>query len=104
MEGNEQSLLEFFMHPLAIIGLLGQVLFFSRFLVQWIVSERKGESTIPLAFWFLSLGGGALLLTYAIWRKDPIFILGQSVGIIVYTRNLMLIHKRRQPVEEGVSD
>ena len=77
-----------------VIGFLGQALFGSRFLVQWIVSERRGESVVPLAFWYLSLGGASLLLAYAIWRQDPVFILGQSFGFLVYTRNLILIGRR----------
>ena len=83
--------------PMGMIGLLGQVMFFSRFLVQWIASEKKGKSTIPLSFWYLSIGGGALLLVYAIWRKDPVITLGQLVGLFVYVRNLMLIHRRQAP-------
>ena len=77
-----------------VVGFVGQALFGSRFLVQWIVSERRGESVVPLAFWYLSLGGAALLLAYAIWRQDPVFILGQSFGFLVYTRNLVLIARR----------
>jgi lipid-A-disaccharide synthase-like uncharacterized protein len=77
-----------------VIGFAGQALFGSRFLVQWIVSERRGESVVPLAFWYLSLGGASLLLAYAIWRQDPVFILGQSLGFLVYTRNLILIGRR----------
>ena len=77
-----------------VVGFLGQALFGSRFLVQWIVSERRGESVVPLAFWYLSLGGASLLLAYAIWRQDPVFILGQSLGFLVYTRNLILIGRR----------
>ncbi len=87
--------------PMGMLGMLGQVLFFSRFLVQWIASEKKGKSTIPLSFWFLSIGGGFLLLLYAVWRKDPVITLGQSVGLFVYVRNLMLIyrHKSSQPAD-----
>lgn len=82
------------------IGFLGQLMFTSRFLVQWIASERKGESIIPLAFWWFSILGGMTLLAYAIWRMDPVFILGQATGLIVYTRNLVLIRRKsRQPVE-----
>jgi lipid-A-disaccharide synthase-like uncharacterized protein len=77
-----------------VVGFIGQALFGSRFLVQWIVSERRGESVVPLAFWYLSLGGASLLLAYAIWRQDPVFILGQSFGFLVYTRNLILIARR----------
>lgn len=86
-----------------IIGFTGQALFFSRFLVQWIHSERLGRSEVPAVFWYLSLGGGLLLLTYAISIRDPVFILGQSVGAFVYVRNLMLLHRSgpgRGPVEE----
>ncbi len=78
------------------IGLLAQGLFMARFLVHWIVSERRGESTIPVVFWYLSIGGGILLLSYAIWRRDPVFILGQSAGVIVYARNLVLLHRHKQ--------
>ena len=81
--------------PMGMLGMLGQILFFSRFLVQWIASEKKGKSTIPLSFWYLSIGGGALLLFYAIWRKDPVIILGQFVGLFVYVRNLMLIYRHK---------
>ena len=79
--------------PWLLLGFAGQTLFFSRFLVQWIVSERKGRSTVPRTFWYLSLGGGLLLLTYAIHRQDPVFIVGQSIGGFVYIRNLMLLHR-----------
>ena len=78
------------------VGFAAQALFAARFLVQWIVSERKGRSVIPLAFWYLSLAGGGMLLAYAIWRRDPVFILGQSTGFLIYSRNLYLIHKERQ--------
>lgn len=81
--------------PMGMLGMLGQVLFFSRFLVQWIASEKKGQSVVPLSFWFLSIGGGFLLLIYALWRKDPVITLGQLVGLFVYVRNLMLIHRRQ---------
>ena len=84
--------------PMGLLGLLGQGLFFSRFLVQWLASEKKGRSVVPLSFWYLSLGGGGLLLFYALWRKDPVIVLGQAVGLFVYVRNLMLIHRRRAVV------
>jgi lipid-A-disaccharide synthase-like uncharacterized protein len=80
------------------LGLLGQLLFTSRFLVQWIVSERRRQSVVPTAFWWLSLGGAALLLAYAIHRRDPVFILGQAFGFVVYTRNLVLIAKQHPAV------
>ncbi len=78
------------------VGFFGQALFFMRFLVQWIVSERKKQSVIPIAFWYFSLGGAALLLAYAIHRVDPVFIVGQSFGFLVYGRNLLLIRDARQ--------
>ncbi len=75
------------------IGFLGQGVFASRFIVQWIYSEKKGESYIPIVFWYLSIFGGIGLLTYAIFRKDPVIILGQTFGIFIYLRNLILIYK-----------
>jgi lipid-A-disaccharide synthase-like uncharacterized protein len=73
------------------IGLTGQLAFGSRFLVQWVASEKARKSIVPIHFWRLSIIGSALLLTYAIHIKDPIFILGQSAGILIYARNLALI-------------
>ncbi len=78
-----------------VLGFFGQGLFFGRFFVQWIVSERRGASVIPLAFWFFSLGGGSLLLVYAIHLRDPVFIVGQTGGLLIYVRNLMLIFRKR---------
>ena len=78
-----------------IIGFLGQGLFASRFVVQWIHSEKKGESHIPIIFWYLSIFGGIGLLTYAISRKDPVIITGQLFGILIYVRNLLLIYKNK---------
>jgi lipid-A-disaccharide synthase-like uncharacterized protein len=78
------------------IGFFAQFLFFLRFFVQWIASERRKQSYIPIYFWYFSLAGGALLLAYAIYRRDPVFILGQGGGLIIYTRNLMLIHRTRK--------
>ncbi|MFA5148311.1 MAG: lipid-A-disaccharide synthase N-terminal domain-containing protein [Candidatus Omnitrophota bacterium] len=79
-----------------IFGLVGQVCFSLRFILQWIASEKKGESVVPNAFWYFSIMGSLILLSYAIYRKDPVFILGQSFGSIVYLRNIMLIHKKKQ--------
>ena len=79
-----------------IIGFVGQGLFASRFVVQWLYSEKKGESTIPIIFWYLSIFGGIGLLTYAIFRKDPVIITGQLFGIFIYTRNLFLIYKKKK--------
>ncbi|TLY22311.1 MAG: lipid A biosynthesis protein [Nitrospirae bacterium] len=84
-----------------IIGFTGQGLFFTRWLVQWFRSERERESTIPLSFWYLSLIGGLITLVYAIYRMDPVFITGQTVGNLVYLRNLMLIYRKRES-ENGV--
>ena len=78
-----------------IIGFFGQGVFASRFIVKWIYSEKKGESVIPIIFWYLSIVGGICLLIYAIFRKDPVIILGQSFGILVYTRNLILIYRKK---------
>tara|TARA_B100001540_G_C15325641_1_gene425673 strand:- start:18 stop:302 length:285 start_codon:yes stop_codon:yes gene_type:complete len=77
-----------------VIGFVGQGLFASRFIVQWIYSEKKGESSIPIIFWYLSIFGGLGLLTYAIFRKDPVIIIGQLFGIIIYARNLILIYRK----------
>ena len=78
------------------IGFLGQGLFFGRWLVQWMVSERNAESRVPVAFWYMSLIGGLITLAYAIYRRDPVFIAGQSVGALVYIRNLMFIQRSSQ--------
>ncbi len=84
------------------LGFCAQILFFMRFLVQWVASERSRKSVIPMAFWYFSLLGGSLLLAYAIWRRDPVFITGQGCGLVIYVRNIMLIHKHRATnLEEG---
>lgn len=77
------------------VGFIGQACFFSRFLVQWLASEKARQSIFPMAFWYFSLVGGALLLCYAIYRKDPVFILGQSTGALIYLRNIYL--RKRRP-------
>jgi lipid-A-disaccharide synthase-like uncharacterized protein len=74
-----------------LVGFLGQALFTARFAVQWLVSERKRDSVVPVAFWWLSLLGGGALLAYAISRQDPVIIVGQAMGLLVYVRNLMLV-------------
>ena len=91
-----------YLHSLTIIeiiflfiGFLGQGIFASRFIVQWLYSEKKGESSIPIIFWYLSIFGGIGLLTYAIFRKDPVIITGQLFGILIYTRNLILIYNKK---------
>lgn len=78
------------------LGLFAQLMFTARFLVQWLASERAGKSIVPLLFWYLSIGGSVLLLVYSIHRKDPVFILGQSMGIFIYTRNLYLIRREKK--------
>ena len=75
------------------IGFFGQALFFGRWLIQWIASEKKAQSEVPISFWYMSLIGGLITLAYAIYRRDPVFIAGQSVGSVVYVRNLMFIHR-----------
>ena len=74
------------------LGLLGQVLFTGRMVVQWLTSERRGRSVVPVAFWWMSLAGASMLLVYFIWRKDVVGVLGQSAGWLIYARNLYMIH------------
>ena len=78
------------------IGFLGQALFSARFVIQWLASERMRRSVVPHAFWWFSLAGGVTLLAYALWRGDPVFVLGQGLGLFVYLRNLMLNRKHRR--------
>jgi len=77
-------------------GLLGQFIFGARFIVQWIASERRKESHIPLVFWYLSILGGLITTAYAIHRHDAVFIIGQGAGLVVYVRNLMLIYRAQR--------
>ncbi|MBN1553531.1 MAG: lipid-A-disaccharide synthase N-terminal domain-containing protein [Phycisphaerae bacterium] len=76
------------------IGFLGQAVFCMRFVVQWIASERRKRSYIPVIFWYLSIVGSAILLAYAIYRLDPVFIAGQSLNMVIYVRNIYLIQFR----------
>ena len=78
------------------LGFFAQLMFSARFLVQWLASERAGKSIMPLLFWYLSIAGSVLLLAYSIHRKDPVFILGQSMGIFIYSRNLYLIRREKK--------
>ncbi len=87
-----------------IIGLTAQLLFTARFVVQWVASERAGRSMIPFAFWVFSIGGSALLFAYAVYRRDPVFILGQAFGIFVYLRNIQLLFKRRRADRKATLD
>ena len=80
-----------------LVGFFGQAFFFSRFLVQWVASEKAGRSVIPMSFWYLSLLGGAVLFVYAVHLHDPVFIVGQSTGAFVYLRNLYF-RLREDPV------
>lgn len=83
------------------VGFGGQALFFGRFFVQWIASERARRSVIPMAFWWFSLGGGLVLLAYAIHRHDPVFIAGQATGLLIYLRNLSLIRREKKDGAEA---
>ena len=85
-------------HPeqiMVVVGFAGQGLFAMRFILQWLTSEGQGRSVIPLAFWYFSIGGGSVLLLYAIWRQDPVIICGQGLGLFIYFRNLYFIHRSR---------
>jgi lipid-A-disaccharide synthase-like uncharacterized protein len=73
------------------LGFVAQAFFTMRFVVQWIASERARRSVVPAAFWFFSIGGGTLLLAYALYRRDPVFIAGQALGLVVYLRNVYFI-------------
>ena len=85
-----------------LLGFVAQFFFTMRFVVQWIASERARDSVVPVAFWFFSVGGGVLLLIYALYRKDPVFIAGQGFGLFVYLRNLyFILTKKKQPAAEA---
>jgi len=77
------------------VGFFGQALFASRFLVQWLASEAERRSVIPTAFWYLSISGGMVLLCYALYRQDPVFIVGQCTGVFIYSRNLYFVRRER---------
>jgi lipid-A-disaccharide synthase-like uncharacterized protein len=81
------------------VGFGGQALFSMRFIVQWLASERARRSVVPVAFWYLSLGGGSLLLVYALYREDPVFVFGQAAGLVIYVRNLWLIRNQGPAAE-----
>ena len=82
-----------------IIGFCGQAFFSARFLIQWIVSERAKKSIVPTAFWLFSIGGGATLLAYSIYRGDPVFIAGQGAGLLIYARNLHFIFNEKKAAQ-----
>lgn len=78
-----------------LLGFGGQALFLGRFVVQWLASERRRRSVVPVAFWYLSIGGALVLLVYALHRRDPVFVTGQGLGVAIYVRNLQLIRRAR---------
>ena len=82
-----------------IVGFGGQFLFAMRFIIQWLTSEGAKRSVIPIAFWYFSIGGGTVLLLYAIWRQDPVIICGQGLGLFIYARNLYFILRPKQAAE-----
>jgi lipid-A-disaccharide synthase-like uncharacterized protein len=86
------------------IGFFGQIMFSMRFIVQWVASEKRRESVIPVAFWYFSIAGGLLLFAYSLYRADPVFILGQSMGVFIYSRNLYLIFNQAPAKEALVPD
>jgi lipid-A-disaccharide synthase-like uncharacterized protein len=82
-------------------GFAGQAMFSMRFIIQWIASERRKQSVVPVLFWWCSLAGGVLLLTYAVYRRDPVFVLGQAPGLVIYARNLVLLRRQRLAAAAG---
>jgi len=90
-------------HVWLVLGLAGQAVFGGRFVVQWIASERRRQSHVPIVFWWMSLLGGAITLAYAIHKKDPVFIIGQGSGLVVYIRNLMLIYRAQRRTAAATS-
>ncbi|WP_158968084.1 lipid-A-disaccharide synthase N-terminal domain-containing protein [Chachezhania sediminis] len=79
-----------------VVGLFGQLMFTMRFLIQWIASERQKKSVVPEMFWWFSIGGGLILFAYACYRADPVFLLGQSFGVVIYARNLWLLYAEKR--------
>ena len=88
-----ERLNEALVNPWVMLGFLGQALFFSRWIIQWWASEKRKESYVPLAFWYVSLAGALMVMGYAFQQADPVFMLGQLVGILNYSRNIWLIHQ-----------
>lgn len=91
-------------HIWLAIGFLGQGLFTMRFFVQWLASEKQKQSVMPNAFWYFSIGGGLILLTYAIKKMDPVFILGQGTGLIIYARNIYFIHRKSRTAHDAAQE
>lgn len=79
-----------------MVGLTGQLMFSARFILQWLASEKVRRSVVPVTFWYFSIAGGVILLAYALYRKDPVFVLGQAMGLGIYIRNLWLIHGEKR--------
>ena len=88
---------------LAVFGILSQFLFGARFIVQWIASERAGRSVMPMAFWFFSIAGGVLTLIYGLAKREPVIILGQSLSVIIYVRNIVLVLRERRRARAGLT-
>ena len=86
------------------VGLLAQLMFSMRFIVQWIASERARQSIVPEVFWYFSLAGGALLFAYAVYRMDPVFMLGQGSGLLIYARNIHLITKEKERSSASIDE
>lgn len=86
-------------NPLVLFGFAGQFVFFLRFVVQWFASERRGRSHIPIAFWYLSLVGGGMTFVYAVLKPDLVFMIAQGLGLLIYSRNLMLIYDRQRRLQ-----
>lgn len=102
-DGAIEKLLAKMAQPLVWFGLLGQIVFMLRFVVQWFQSEREGRSVVPIAFWYLSLVGGGMLLVYGILDVDPVIILGQSLGMAIYVRNLVLIYREKDRIARAAT-
>ena len=95
LDGYLSGLFKSSMDWWVLLGFVAQVMFTGRFAVQWLASERAGKSVIPMAFWWLSIGGGGLLLVYALYRQDIVFILGQLFSVIIYLRNIQFVLRER---------
>lgn len=95
-----EEILERAKSPIVILGFLGQAVFFMRFLVQWLASEKEKRSVIPIAFWYFSIGGALLLLLYGILDRDPVILVGQSTGLLIYMRNLYFIRLQNSASRE----
>lgn len=91
------------LNSLAIFGILSQLLFGARFIVQWIASERAGRSVMPMAFWFFSIAGGVLTLVYGLVKREPVIIIGQSLSVVIYVRNVVLVLRERARTRSGLT-